>query len=55
MLNKKSRICPPFASPDLLYLLNPVAQKSWFINLRGLAKRVPADEFTLRMVAMQKN
>jgi len=34
----------PFASPDLLYLLNPLAQKSWLKNHRQLAKRVPADE-----------
>lgn len=32
-----------FASPDLLYLLNPLELKSWLKNLRQLAKKVPAD------------
>lgn len=44
MLKKRREEFDPFESPDLLYLLNPLGQKSWLKNLRQLAKRVPADE-----------
>lgn len=40
---KKRGEFSPFSFPDLLYLLNPPAHKSW-LHLRRLAKSVPADE-----------
>lgn len=33
----------PFALPDLSYLFNSLARKSWLNNLRCLTERVPAD------------